>query len=70
LVDEQGDEIVRINPDQFKDKEAVDDKPNPVTKPALQLQQRSTLDIEGMDPLFLESLGPQGLQNIADSHQI
>ena len=28
------------------------------------------LDIEGMDPLFMENLSAIGLQNIADSHQI
>jgi len=68
---DQGDGIVRLDPNRFRDKlpttaqmiEQPKQQPLPPTR-------KSAFDIDGMDPLFMESLGPQGLQNIADSHQI
>lgn len=35
-----------------------------------QRPKKNALEIEGMDPLFMENLTSVGLQNIADSHQI
>ena len=59
LKDEQGDEIVTIeNRDQFKDKPKTTAPPVPRQLELPVPPQRSTLDIEGMDPLFMEAVGP------------
>lgn len=39
-------------------------------QPKQQKPKKNALEIEGMDPLFMENLTSVGLQNIADSHQI
>lgn len=54
-----------INPNDFKDHMKIDTKVKPITAPKV---SNNVYEIEGIEPLFMESLSAQGLQNIADSH--
>ena len=61
-------DVFRHNPDDYKSH--MQSAAPSVSQPVPKQQQKNPLEIEGMDPLFMESLSPIGLQNIADAHRM